>query len=421
MLDSIKENNISEKQNKIIFRFFCIWSYVLLCRPQDLFLSIKSIHPALVVGLLTLGIVFVHLRELSTAPPFFQERQVKYYSTLLLIIVLGIPFSIYIRLSFMAIFTEYITVVIFFFIFYKVVNEVSKLRTILLIGSLGNGLYSAFTLSRGTIVGDERLSFSTMFDSNDLAFFVLGFLPLNLLFISADNPRWVRLASLFSIGAGVLLVLKTGSRGGFLGLGVAVIMLLMIKTKTISFFQKVALVASGLMIFSFSTINAERYKTLLSVDDDYNVSSETGRLSIWKFGIRKMLSNPLTGVGVNCFSKAVGNDREARGAEVRNWQAPHNSLVQIGTETGVIGLILFMLISWNVCKIFRKVKKYAISNQLIKISEMGLVGFISMFTSAMFLSQAYSIYWAFYVVFSACVSQLLIKESHSSTSTGNYL
>jgi len=60
--------------------------------------------------------------------------------------------------------------------------------------------------------------------------------------------------------------------------------------------------------------------------------------------------------------------------------------------------------------IFRKVQKFAVSDMLIKIGEMGLVGFAGLLISAMFLSQAYSFYWAFYVVFSAVTNQLLVRE-----------
>jgi O-antigen ligase len=166
----------------------------------------------------------------------------------------------------------------------------------------------------------------------------------------------------------------------------------------------------GLVIVSQFPINTERFKTLLTIEEDYNVWDETGRMAIWKIGLRAMLANPLTGVGVGCFYNAVGLDREARGAETLKWQAAHNSVVQIGTETGVIGLTLFLLMSKNVLLVFRRVKKAEVPESLIKIGEMGLVGFAGMFIASLFLSQAYSMYWAFYVVLSAVASQLLARE-----------
>jgi O-antigen ligase len=81
-------------------------------------------------------------------------------------------------------------------------------------------------------------------------------------------------------------------------------------------------------------------------------------------------------------------------------------VVQIGTETGVIGMGLFLLMSLNVVRIFRKTKRRACPEKLTRIGEMGMVGFTGLFVSGMFLSQAYSVYWAFYVAVSAVMSRL---------------
>jgi O-antigen ligase len=87
--------------------------------------------------------------------------------------------------------------------------------------------------------------------------------------------------------------------------------------------------------------------------------------------------------------------------------------VQIGTETGVIGLALFLLMSLNVFRIFGKVHSNSPSESLIRISEMGRAGFLGLFVSGMFLSQAYSFYWAFYIVLSAALNRLYLKEKRT--------
>lgn len=399
---------VEVKEHKGVFFLFCLWTFVLLCRPQDIFPFLGPLRPALVTGLITLAAVAANYRELS-GPRFFQERQVKLYTWLLLIMVLGIPWSLYARLSFMTLFTGYINVVLFFFIFYKVVDTVEKLSRVLLLGCLGNGLYSTFSVVTGDI-GGGRLAFGTMFDPNDLAYFSLAFLPLNLIFISRDQPLWVRLACLGSFGVGLLLIFLTGSRGGLVAFGVASLLLLLFKTRTVGLMWKTIIVTIGIIIISHSTINTERFATLLNLEEDYNVQVEGGRLDLWQIGVMAMLDNPFTGVGVGCYPIAVGLDREARAAETLRWQAAHNSVVEIGTETGFIGLTLFLLMSKNVLLIFRRVKKAEVPESLIKIGEMGLVGFSGMFTASLFLSQAYSLYWAFYVALSAVASQLLARE-----------
>ena len=49
--------SVENKENKFMFLVFCIWTFVLLCRPQDLFPILMPLRPALVTGVLTLAAV----------------------------------------------------------------------------------------------------------------------------------------------------------------------------------------------------------------------------------------------------------------------------------------------------------------------------------------------------------------------------
>ena len=184
-------NTSSEKKNEFVFYIFCLWAFVLLCRPQDLFPLIGLIRPALLMTVLTLGFVFLRIQELP-GPSIFKEYQIRFYSALFLIMVMGIPWSLYARLSFEQVFTVNLIAIVFLFIFYKLVSSIERLYTVIFVSCFGNGLYLAFALIEFS-PGSGRLAYGSMFDPNDLAFFSLGFLPLNLLFFSRNYPLWKRL------------------------------------------------------------------------------------------------------------------------------------------------------------------------------------------------------------------------------------
>lgn len=414
-MQTIESNNISqhlesyeERKSGVVFLVFCIWAFIILCRPQDLFPALASIRPVLVIEVIMLSILVVNYGGINRQS-VFKETQVKLYTAFLIIMVIGIPTSLYPGLTFMAIFTQYINVILFFFIFIKVVDTTSKVAQILQIGCLGNCLYSAFILSVGTYQYG-RLYFGKMFDPNDLAFFSLAFLPLNLMFINRDNQLWLRLVHIGSFAFGALIILLSGSRGGLLAFGAVILMFLITKTKTVNFSIKIIIITLGLLLFSLAPINWDRYGTILDIEDDYNLSDEMGRISIWKIGMKAMIENPFTGVGVENFYNAVGIDRERRGLESHTWQAAHNMAVQIGAETGIIGLSFFIIMSLNVFIIFRRARKTAISDKLVRIADTGRAGFLGLFIAGMFLSQAYSVYWALYVALSGVVNQLLLNE-----------
>jgi O-antigen ligase len=388
-----------------LFRVFAVWTLVLLCRIHDLFPFLADLRPGMLGVGLSLGLFVFNFSSLGQAK-YLTEKQIKRYFALVAVMVVSIIFSLYPRLSFMFIFTIYINTFVFVLIFYKVINSVHRLKRLILLCCLGNGLYNAIAVLKGSIV-DGRLAFGDMFDPNDLAFFALSFLPLNLIYISKDNPPWVRLSCLCSMGAGALMIFLTGSRGGILAFCVALLLLLLLKTRTITAKMKLFVLGLCMVMLIIAPINTVRYMTIFSIGSDYNVSDETGRMQIWKIGLSWLWVNPLTGVGVGCFNEAVGREREARGSITLQWQSPHNSVVQIATETGVIGLLLYLGMSVGIWRSFWRGARVAESETLKRICEMGLLGFAGLFVSGLLLSQAYSAIWSFYLVLSAVLNQML--------------
>jgi O-antigen ligase len=88
--------------------------------------------------------------------------------------------------------------------------------------------------------------------------------------------------------------------------------------------------------------------TILNPKEDYNYTEAGGRKQIWQRGIVYMLEHPIAGVGLNNFGSAEGGSElnRQRASEGKGWvwAAPHNSFVQVGAESGVTGLALFIAI-----------------------------------------------------------------------------
>jgi len=350
-----------------------------------------------------------------------RSNQFRLYRYLIIVMIVGVPFSYYMSASLKDVIDYASITTMFFFLFYKIVNSASKLLSLLFAYSTGVAIYGIYILKFGSF-SDERISFGSMFDPNDTAFFFIGFLTFNLLFISKENKGYKKIIAIISITLSLIVILKTGSRGGIVSCSILLAYLLINKTHTVklSLISKTAIVIAALLSLQFVNINSERYNTILDLKDDYNVTSEEGRIALWQTGMRMMFSRPLTGVGMNRFNEGVGKDRIARGLASPKWQTAHNSLVQIGAETGIIGLIIFCLMSINVFKITREVVSKSRSEELVKISEMSRAGFLGLFLSAMFLSQAYSLYLVFYIVLSAKLQCLLDKETSETGTVVSY-
>lgn len=156
-----------KNDNEWLFSLFCLWTFILLCRPQDIFVFLAPLRPALLTTALTFFAVLLS-GLFFRGSSVFAERQVKLYSILLFIMVLGVPFSLFRRLSFEHVFTGYIIVAFYFFVFYKIVNTEKRLLTVLYIACFVTGMYSLFSVKMGSVV-NGGLVFGSMFDANDMA------------------------------------------------------------------------------------------------------------------------------------------------------------------------------------------------------------------------------------------------------------
>jgi O-antigen ligase len=388
---------------------FYIYLFVVMGRPQDIFTFIAPLRPVLILEVFILCLVLISSSQLFSQV-FCRNRQVNLFLALICVMIIGVPFAYHRGLAFEFLFTGYVTLIFFFLFFFIFATSAQVVKTILKIVCLGVFIYTMFSIVQGTL-NQGRLGAGTMFDPNDLSYFLVSLLPFNFLFVVRGNPFYIRCVSILNIGFGSLTVLMTGSRGGFIGLLGIFTMLLFLRTRTIKLGLKVVFLVSFLilMFFMSNSINFDRLGTILSLETDYNITAEGGRLDIWKTGLKLMITHPLTGVGVNCFDMAIGQDREERGT-IPRWQTAHNSFVLIGTETGVVGLLLYFLLNLNAYIIFSKIAKNNESDELARVGEMARIGFVGNFVCSMFLSQAYSVYWVFYIALSAVLLRFFKGE-----------
>jgi O-antigen ligase len=365
--------------------------------------ALNSLRPALLLSALVVILFLLNLQILRDRNPL-RDRQLRLYTLLLLVMIGGVPFAVYWKTSFLRIFTSYINVALFVYIAYCAVDSMKRLYVFMAVICIGTGMYFAASIFSWDFATD-RLNFADTFDPNDLSFVAVSVLPLNFLFLSKDNPLLVRVIFTGFICTCAMVLVASGSRGGLVAAAVQVALILISPARAVKPAVKVLIVATGVLLFTFMPINFERYKTFSNIDEDYNVWSESGRFSIWKIGLEVFLADPLTGVGVGCFPEAVGTYRAGLGRQ-QLWQSPHNTLVEIGTECGVFGLILFVMLCVRAFRIYGRAREKVESVQLYRIGEFLRMGFVGSFVAGMFIGQGYSFYWAFYVTVSAVLVRL---------------
>lgn len=376
----------------------------MIGRPQDYFAFLAILRPVLLSTAATLIVlVFSGIRFPNG---FKSNKEVRFLFLFLLVMFVGIPFAVHRGVAFNFVFTIFPNMLVYFLIFLILVNSVKRLISIASVGVLG-AVFSSLMYAKDTILTGQiggRVYASQMYDPNDIAFVFATYLPLTLYFALAKHnfsKKMFYFIAAMSMAAGILI---TQSRGGILALLAIIMALMFIKTDIWRGQSKVFVVILliGILIYAFPIVK-DRFENIQS---DYNITEEGGRIDIWKENLAIFLENPMFGVGANCSAIALGLRRTENIHGLQAWQVPHSSIVQVGVETGLPGLIIYILLNLNALLNFRRLRKEH-NSDLSMFAFFLEVSFYGFWTSALFLTHGYSINLFFLLAMSAAMRSLV--------------
>lgn len=369
-------------------------------RLQDLFpaLAPLKLPTLIIVGLLAL--LAISPREQLRLVLASHTLVMRGLAVILLLAVLSVPTSLWVGHSLSYLIKNLVPAFVLAIAAAVASYTVADARRVAAV-QLAGGMFFALVIMWRFDTGESgRLGNLVHYDANDLGLLMVCTLPLAIYFLEYAPRILFRGLALAAVGVFLVTIVKTGSRGAFLGL-LAVTLYLLLRYSTVYWGRRVAVIAGVAVLFFASTGAQYRtsLRTLLEPTQDYNWSGNTegGRMEIWERGIFYMKSRPLTGVGLNAFPIAEGTlsplaDRQMFARGVR-WSAPHSVYVQIGAELGILALLVFVgtLLS-AVVQAGRLARDAARRGEravaaLARAQAAGIVGFA---ISGAFLSQAYA-------------------------------
>jgi O-antigen ligase len=386
---------------------FCLAGYLLTSvgRVHQLFPVLESLRPAILTGLLAIVLYLVDRRE-ERRGNLLWVPTTKYLIALLIWMVLSVPGSLVLGVSFELVFDDFIKTAVMYLVIAGAVRgprDVERLAVVYLIAAT---VYAGVVISRFDVgSGDDwRLGHLYYYDANDFATFAVTAMPFGLYFLQAGRRTRARVLAAAALAILILAFVRSGSRGGFVALA-AVIGFVVLRYTAIPFRWRVGSTALVLVVLLGTASDRywEQMGTILS-DADYNRTEESGRLQIWNRGVGYMLQYPFLGVGPNNFGAAEGMlspfaDRQQFGIGVR-WNAPHSSYIQAGAELGLPGLVIFIGLIASGFGALRRCSRSehasiapacpgarARPSQLAQALTASLLGFL---VGAFFLSLAYS-------------------------------
>jgi O-antigen ligase len=406
--------NASEAGGGLPFVLFLALTFVLIGRPQDHVAALIPLRLALTLSVLT-GLVTL-FQPATGASGVIRQTEAKLYLLFFASMLAGIPFSMHRSISFEHIVFGYTSNVIFFFLFLAHVNTFQKYRRVLFILVIAATFFSIFGLWQGdTAKGRFFIRDSRMFDSNDIAFVELSLLPFALSLLLGQFRLISKTIALIGVICGVLLLLYTGSRGGFLGFVAFTLLFFALRMGPLKKVYKGILLAvlAAAITLNAEKINVERYLTLTDLSEDYNLSDQFGRKEIWTKGAQIFLNDPLTGVGVANFAMAIGHKRLEENL-IPKWQGAHNSFVQITAELGIVGITTFLWLIVLSLRTLNRLRRQArlsgASKDLTMFAAMLLAGSGGLLVGAFFLTMGYSLFFTIFFATAAALRNIAATE-----------
>jgi probable O-glycosylation ligase (exosortase A-associated) len=369
-------------------------------RVHQLFPVVGALRPAILTGLLAMAL-YLFDRQDERQPRRVLLPTTKLVLTFLLWTIASTAGAIVLGNSFDVVFGNLLKTVLMCLVLVGSVRGLRDVERLTMVYLVAATIYAIVVVARFDLGegSDWRLGRLYYYDANDLATYLVTAMPLGVYFLLTGRRAVGRVLAAGALAILTVAFVRTGSRGGFIAL-IAVIVFIMLRYSAISLGRRLsAAVLVTLILLGTASSRYWEQMTTIASDADYNRTEETGRLQIWGRGMGYMLQHPLLGVGPGNFQTAEGTlsplaERQQFGVGVR-WNAAHNTYIQVGAETGVIGLLLFLaMIASALVALSRsrgrgpdRADSREKQTQLAQVLTASLIGFV---VGAFFLSLAYT-------------------------------
>ncbi len=332
-----------ERQDRLAYRLLLFFIFVLIFRPQDDLKFLDPLHLAELSG--TAAVIALASGRVSRGRQF--TRMTPEFILVLALAVwmlLTAPFSMWPGGA-IAVFTDLFSKVLV--VFALIINTIStrqrfeRLVTIIAAGTSYIAMRAVFDYVRGiNLVEGNRIGggLSGLFGNpNDMALNMVAFLPLAIVIALQRKEMLARAVGLVGIPAIVLAIIFAKSRGGTVGLVVMVTVFLYMMRRVRPGIAGLVLLATLAAVPLLPANFTSRMSSIFNAEEDPTGSREA-RKQLLREGYQAFLDNPIVGIGAGQFTNYRPDERQGA------WRETHNAPLQVASELGILGLIIFALL-----------------------------------------------------------------------------
>ncbi len=399
------------------FWMSCAYLFFEYVRPQAIW-SVFEIYPYWARTFIILAFLGWTLDQKRQ---FIWTRITTMVFTLLVLIILSSLSAYWPAISWSH-FMDYFNWVVVFFVLTQTVTTRKRLLILLLVFLLASFKLSLYGARRWATLGftyaDWGVAGPRGFFNNpgELAIQMLMFAPIAVFFlmgIRKSLKHWqTGLLFLMPVTA-ALTVLATNTRGGQVALAAQLTALLLMTKHRVK-----ALVVIGVVLaVGFSFLPEEQKTRFSSAGQD---ATSVQRILYWQNGWQMIKDHPFLGVGYFNFAQYynVKHAEDLVRGVGKPAELPHNIFIQVGTDTGFTGLLLFIAILSTAFVSMHRLRKEAeaandpFMANISKGMNLSLVGFV---IAGQFVTVAYYPFLWIHLVFVTALMTVWRNERYLST------
>src|SRR3984885_14084246 len=390
-------------RSSLAYRALVFFSLIYFIRPED-FIPGLDVIP---IGKISGGIALLAL--IFVVPPQQRHKltiELKVLLMLLAHMMLCIPFAAWRYGAYDAVVNKFSKGVIVAVLIYMVATSVKEVRRLLAIQAATIALVTVVSVfvHRTEFGRLEGIQKGILENPNDLAINIAINFPLCVAFMFAAKTRSRKMfwgVSLVFMSWGVI---ATYSRSGLLAMLVTVIICIWefgIRERRTTVLVSAALAGFVALGVGIATPHCLiRVKSMFegNIEGSGDRNSLAARKELLKQSVRIMTQHPLLGIGPGNFPSYT-----------EKWLVVHNTYTELGAETGVPGVFLFVLMLFLSLRKIRRVRKlpgYESSEDIRLWTSALWAAMAAYMAGAMFASTEYNLFPYFMVGYISAVYQI---------------
>ncbi|MGZ6126032.1 MAG: O-antigen ligase family protein [Myxococcales bacterium] len=329
----------AEKAAQLAFFATALFAAQLYLSPAQWFPVLEPVHLAAILSLV--GLASLLVRRVLTNQPLWLGWRTALLAVYVGTAVLSPTWSIAPESSA----AGALEMAKHFLFFVAVVNAVDtprRLRVALALYAIaaivpGWGTFNNWLHDELLVEGFRGRWLGVLADPNHDAMALVGAIPILLFLTTGRGHGWaLRIAGALGSAACIAGIIATHSRGGSLGLAVAVLLFAMLSRRKAIASMLVLVAAAGVLILA-PTSFWQRNETATLGGEDLSIE---GRLQAWQVAGRAFQEHPILGVGEGAFLQAWNQYAPMDSDRLfgRRYVA-HNLALEVLAELGVVGFL----------------------------------------------------------------------------------